>query len=187
MGILFHDVSFKELSQPIYVGKKRIGKVMVGEEKVYPDMTEYRARYAQWILFPPLISDYGPSPIDQYGAMLQANEDAKIQKCCFLLYLNEAGYLTYRKLGVKGENLTSLLYVPFLAYQGRIVYEGTTNSNINVFELTLDPKGYYTSTKIDANLKTADQNRLSNYSIDFDQENTRLVYTELEFESYLLS
>ena len=159
--------------------------MMVGEEKVYPDILQYEARYAQWIMFPAVISFYGDAPVDQYGAMLKVNEDAVIKKCCFLLYLNDNGYLTYRKLGVKAENVTSARYVPFLAYRGRVVYDGESSPDISVYDLTWNSDGYYMSDKIDANLETKDGERLSNYSIEFDQENVRLVYTESEFNAYL--
>jgi hypothetical protein len=187
MSICMNDVAFRELSQPIYVGSRRIGKVMVGSEKVYPDITEYRARYAQWIMFPPLVTDYGPHLIDQYGAMLQVNSVATITKCSFLLYLNSEGYLSFRKIGARGKNISLIRYVPFLAYQGKLIYDGNTNDRIRVYNLAKNSKGYYASGKIDANLTTDDKQRLSNFSIDFDEENVRLAYTELEFDSFLSS
>ena len=185
MSICINDFVFRDLTQPIYVGTRRIGKVMVGEKKVYPDVIQYRARYAQWIMFPAVISKYGDMPVDQYGAFLRINEDAVVTKCCFRLYLKGDGSLGYRKLGVQAQNVTTIKYVPFLAYKGQIIYNGEHTSGINLISLKWDLRGFYTTDKIDADLVTAEGDRLSNYSIEFDQENVKLVYSDGDFENYL--
>lgn len=176
---------FKTLDDPIHVGNKLIGKVMVGMEQVYPDLPQYHARYAQWIMFSEIISNYGSDPVDQYGALLRVNDDAVVTKCSIYLQLNSDGTLYRRRFGIRGTNITEVRYVPFLAYKGSIVYDGDNSSGINTFDLTENSAGYYETTDINPDLESSGGERISNYSISYDSENVKIVYSLDDFVSYL--
>jgi len=187
MSIVIRGKRFASLNDPVFVGDRRIRKIMVGIEQVYPIPTQYFALYAQWILFPEMVSGYGPHPVDQYGAMLKFNEGARVTKCCVFLDLYENGTIATRTFGIRGTGIERVRYVPFLADHGELVYDGDTTEGINTYDLTLGDAGYWRIDYINANLETAGGGRISSYSSSYDSKNVRIVYSKEAFESYLSS
>lgn len=90
--------------------------------------------YGMYFEINDIISDYGPSLIDEYGVMLDYNSDAILEKVA--VYLTQDGTMWRRCIAVKGTNIQYATYVPYLSYQSDIKYTGLNHDWINIFRLS---------------------------------------------------
>ena len=100
-----------------------------------------RNMYAQYFTIEPVVSKYGSSMIDEYGARLVVNDGATIRKCA--MYLKETNGVWHRTLAFVGDNITSAKYVPYVAYKGEILYDGLNSSGITVDSMSPDSSGIW--------------------------------------------
>ena len=60
-----------------------------------------------------ILSDYGPSLIDEYGVMLDYNSDANLEKVA--VYLTQDGTMWRRCIALVGSNIEYATYVTYLS------------------------------------------------------------------------
>ncbi len=117
--------------------------------------------YGMYFEIDDILSDYGPSLIDEYGVMLDYNSDATLTKVA--VYLTQDGTMWRRCIAVKGTGITYATYVPYLSYQSDIKYTGLNHDWINIFRLSENSDGiwcYSNYATIGANLQDAYGNLL---------------------------
>lgn len=117
--------------------------------------------YGMYFEIDDILSDYGPSLIDEYGLMLDYNSDANLEKVA--VYLTQDGTMWRRCIAVKGTNITYATYVPYLSYQSDIKYTGLNHDWINIFRLSENSAGiwcYNNYATIGVNLEDAYGNLL---------------------------
>lgn len=108
-----------------------------------------------------ILSNYGPDEINEYGVLLDYNEDAEIARVA--VYLEQVGTVWRRCIAVVGRNIKYANYVPYLAYGTDIKYTGLNNDWINVFPLAENENGiwcYNDFVTIGVNLQDAEGNLL---------------------------
>ena len=89
--------------------------------------------YGMYFEIDDILSDYGPSLIDEYGLLLDHNKDANLEKVA--VYLEQDGTMWRRCIAVRGTNIQYATYVPYLSYQSEIKYSGLNHDWINIFRL----------------------------------------------------
>ncbi len=117
--------------------------------------------YGMYFEIDDILSDYGPSLIDEYGLMLDYNSDANLSKVA--VYLTQDGTMWRRCIAVKGTGITYATYVPYLSYQSDIKYTGLNHNWINTFHLSPNSDNiwcYSNYTTIGVNLEDAYGNLL---------------------------
>lgn len=98
--------------------------------------------YGMYFELEDVLSDYGPSLIDEYGVMLDYNDGAVFEKVA--VFLIQDGTMWRRCIAIKGTNIEYATYVPYLSYQGEIQYTGLNHDWINIFRLTEHADGIWT-------------------------------------------
>ena len=129
------------------------------EDVVEPD-TEH-PQYGMYFGIDDIISRYGPEYINEYGVLLDYNEDAVIKKVA--VFLTQEGTMWRRCIAVVGENITYATYVPYLSYDEEIHYTGLNSDWINIFRLSENSDGiwcYSNYATIGVNLEDAQGNLL---------------------------
>ena len=117
--------------------------------------------YGMYFEIDDILSDYGPSLIDEYGLLLDYNKDAKLDKVA--VYLTQDGTMWRRCIAVRGSNIQYATYVPYLSYQSDIKYTGLNHDWINIFRLSENSDGiwcYDNYATIGVNLEDAYGNLL---------------------------
>ncbi len=117
--------------------------------------------YGMYFEIDDILSDYGPSLIDEYGLMLDYNSDAKLDRVA--VYLTQEGTMWRRCIAVKGSNIEYATYVPYLSYKSEIKYTGLNHDWINIFRLSENSDGiwcYSNYATIGVNLQDAYGNLL---------------------------
>ena len=117
--------------------------------------------YGMYFEIDDILSDYGPSLIDEYGLMLDYNSGATLEKVA--VYLTQDGTMWRRCIAVKGTNIQYATYVPYLSYKSEIKYTGLNHDWINVFNLKENANGiwcYNNYATIGVNLQDAYGNLL---------------------------
>ena len=134
-----------------------------------------------------ILSDYGPSLIDEYGVMLDYNSDAILEKVA--VYLVQEGTMWRRCIAVKGTNIKYATYVPYLSYDSEIKYTGLNHDWINIFRLSDNGRGvwcYSDFATIGVNLQDAYGNLLlSLYDIGQAGAQTRIFDDLDEMKAWL--
>jgi hypothetical protein len=132
--------------------------------------------YGMYFEIDDILSDYGPSLIDEYGVMLDYNSNATIEKVA--VYLTQDGTMWRRCIAVKGTGIEYATYVPYLSYQSEIKYTGLNHDWINIFRLSENSDGiwcYSNYVTIGVNLQDAYGNLLlSLYDIGQSGAETRI-------------
>lgn len=133
--------------------------------------------YSQYFMVNPQKSKYGSSVIDEYGVRLVTNEEAVINKCAVYVKKGLDGSY-YRTIACTGENITYAKYVPYLARNGKIIYEGGTTSRIYTYYLSKGSDGVWSKSGnyglIKANLEDAYGNDLAVESTGVSGKNTQI-------------
>ena len=137
--------------------------------------------YGMFFEIDEIISRYGPDVINEYGLLLDVNEDAVIKRVA--VYLIQDGTMWRRCIAVVGEGITYANYVPYLSYGDDVKYTGLNSDMINVFPLSENADGIWTYSNyvtIGANLEDKHGNLLlSLYDIGQAGKNTR-IFDNLE-------
>lgn len=148
-----------------------------------------RNMYAQYFTIEPIVSNYGPSIIDEYGVRLVVNDGAKIEKCA--IYMEQIGETWYRTMAFVGNNITSAKYDPYVAYQGEIIYDGFNTNVINVRDLKVDKDDIWSIEgnykKIEANLEDNNWNYLTLRSTSVVGNNVQIFDNLDKMREWLLS
>lgn len=143
--------------------------------------------YSQYFMVSPRKSKYGSSTIDEYGVRLNVNQDASIKKCA--VYLEKSGNSYKRTIACKGTNILWASYVPYLARNGKIIYDGTTSSRINTFSLSKNSSGIWSRNGnydlITANLEDANGRQLAVQSTGVAGKNTKIFYNKSKMIKWL--
>ncbi len=117
--------------------------------------------YGMYFEVDEIVSNYGPSLIDEYGVLLDYNPDATLDKVA--VYLTQDGNLWRRCIAFTGQNVTYGTYVPYLSYKSEIKYTGLNSEWINTFPLSKGVDGiwkYSNYATIGVNLEDKDGNLL---------------------------
>ena len=137
--------------------------------------------YGMFFEIDEIVSRYGSEIINEYGLLLDVNEDAVIKRVA--VYLVQDGTMWRRCIAVVGEGITYANYVPYLSHGDDIKYTGLNSDMINVFPLSENADGIWTYSNyvtIGANLEDKDGNLLlSLYDIGQAGKNTR-IFDNLE-------
>ncbi len=145
--------------------------------------------YSQYFVLEPVVSSKGDQLINEYGIMLITNEDAVIEKCA--VYMEYVDGEWERTMAFVGDNITSALYVPYLAYDDVIYYDGINTSDINIFKMIPDSDGIWSSDGIytlhGANIDDKDGNYLTLRSKDVVGRNVRIFDDLSKMKEWLLS
>lgn len=144
--------------------------------------------YSQYFMIKPTVSNYGSAKINEYGVRLKTNDDAVIDKCA--VYIYQSGSTVKRTIACTGTNIQYAYYVPYLAYNGTVKYDGDTSSQINTLALR---RNYYTNiwsrsgnyTLITANLEDKNGKPLAIQSTGVQNENMRIFYDKNEMIKWL--
>lgn len=145
--------------------------------------------YSQYFMVNPQKSRYGSSVIDEYGVRLVTNEEAVIKKCAVYVKKNIDGSY-YRTMACTGDNITYAKYVPYLARNGKIIYEGGTTSRIYTYYLSKGSDGVWSKDGnyglIKANLEDAYGNDLAVESTGVSGKNTQIFDDLTAMKAWLL-
>lgn len=145
--------------------------------------------YSQYFMVNPQKSRYGSSVIDEYGVRLVTNEEAVIKKCAVYVKKNIDGSY-YRTMACTGDNITYAKYVPYLARNGKIIYEGGTTSRIYTYYLSKGSDGVWSKGGnyglIKANLEDAYGNDLAVESTGVSGKNTQIFDDLTAMKAWLL-
>ncbi len=117
--------------------------------------------YGMYFEIDDILSNYGPEFINEYGVLLDYNEDANIKKVA--VFLTQEGTMWRRCIACVGDNITYATYVPYLSYDETIHYTGLNSEWINIFRLSENSDGiwcYSNYTTIGVNLEDAYGNLL---------------------------
>ncbi len=161
-------------------------KMYLGKTLLWEKLKDLHPRYSQFFMVGDVVSSYGPHVVDEYGVRLYVNENAVIEKCAVYLTGSDSSYK--RTIACTGTNIGYAKYVPYLSYKGEIIYDGLTNSNINVYTLSKASNGvwnYSNYSTINANLTDADKKPLTARSTGVDTENVRLFNNLTEMKDWL--
>ena len=123
----------------------------------YPE----QAQYGMYFCIDDIISNYGPAIINQYGVLLDYNQDARINKVG--VYLTQDGTMWRRCIACVGDDISYATYVPYLSYDADIYYTGLNSDWINIFRLSEGNDGiwrYNEYTTIGVNLEDRNGNLL---------------------------
>ncbi len=151
--------------------------------KFIEDITEDddHLEYGMYFKIDDIISKYGSDYINEYGVLLDYNEDATIYKVA--VYLTQEGTMWRRCIAVVGHNIKYATYVPYLAYNNDIKYSGLNSCWINTFSLKENSNGiwcYSNFATIGANLEDREGNLLLNlYNIGKAGAKTK-IFDDLE-------
>lgn len=160
-------------------GEKFIDNVVDSEHPIY----------GMYFEIDDILSDYGPSLIDEYGVMLDYNSDANISKVA--VFLTQDGTMWRRCIAVVGSNIQYATYVPYLSYRSDIKYTGLNHDWINIFRLSENADGvwcYNDYTTIGVNLEDAYGNLLlSLYDIGEAGAETRIFDDLDEMIAWLIN
>ena len=144
--------------------------------------------YGMYFAIDDIVSDYGPSLVNEYGLMLDYNEGAKFDKVA--IYLTQDGTMWRRCIACTGTDITNATYVPYLAYDAEILYTGLNSVGINTFRLSKNSSGiweYSNYATIGVNLEDAYGNLLlSLYDIGQAGAKTRIFDDLDEMKAWLL-
>ena len=155
--------------------KKKTTKKKTTTKKVkHPD-------YSQYFEVKKMKTKYGSAKINEYGVHLVYNEGAQITKCA--VYVEKISSNTYKRtIACKGKNISWVKYVPYLAYNGKIKYDGQNTYGINTYYLSQDSNGvwsiYGSYGLITANLQDAKGNPIVAKKVGVETSNTK-YYTNL--------
>lgn len=128
--------------------------------------------YSQFFMLKKQKTSYGNEWVNEYGARLVLNEGAEVEKCA--IYLEKKGSYYYRTFAVKGKNITSVRYVPYLGYNGKVLYDGLNTYRLNTYYLKADSNGVWS---YDRNYELFKANVLSAVkSQGVDGKNTKIFY-----------
>lgn len=143
--------------------------------------------YSQYFMVKAIKSKYGDEKIDEYGVRLVVNEGAVIKKCA--VYIEKNGSTCKRTIACTGTNITSAQYVPYLARNGKIIYDGLNSSKINTYSLTSDSNGVWSRNAsygmITADLKDANGKDLAVQSTGVAGKNTKIFYDKAKMIEWL--
>ena len=109
--------------------------------------------YGMYFEIEETLSDYGPEIINEYGVLLDYNEEAVFDKVA--VYLTQDGTMWRRTIACTGSNIEYATYVPYLSYGENIIYTGLNSYYINTFNLRKNSDGiwnYNNYTTIGVNL-----------------------------------
>ena len=138
-------------------------------------------QYGMYFEIDDILSNYGPELINEYGVLLDFNQDANIKKVA--VFLTQEGTMWRRCIACVGDNITYATYVPYLSYDETIHYTGLNSDWINIFRLSENNDGiwcYSNYTTIGVNLEDAYGNLLlSLYDIGQAGAKTR-VFDDLD-------
>ncbi len=144
--------------------------------------------YGMYFAIDDIVSDYGPSLVNEYGLLLDYNEGAKFDKVA--IYLTQDGTMWRRCIACTGTDITNATYVPYLAYNAEILYTGLNSVGINTFRLSKNSSGiweYSNYATIGVNLEDAYGNLLlSLYDIGQAGAKTRIFDDLDEMKAWLL-
>lgn len=144
--------------------------------------------YGMYFEIDDIISNYGPDFINEYGVLLDYNEDANIKKVA--VFLTQDGNMWRRCIACVGDNITYATYVPYLSYDEDIKYTGLNSAWINTFRLQENRDGiwcYSNYATIGVNLADAQGNLLlSLYDIGQAGAQTRIFDDLDEMIAWLL-
>ena len=145
--------------------------------------------YGMYFEVDEIVSNYGPSLIDEYGVLLDYNPDATLDKVA--VYLTQDGTMWRRCIACTGDDITYATYVPYLSYKSDIKYTGLNSDWINIFRLSEDSDGiweYSNYATIGVNLEDRNGNLLlSLYDIGQAGRETRIFDDLEEMKAWLLS
>ncbi len=144
--------------------------------------------YSQYFMVKSCKSRYGDKTINEYGVRLVTNKEAVITKCA--VYLKKTGNSSYsRTIACKGKNITYATYVPYLAKNGKIIYDGLSTYGINTFSLRQDSYGVWSSkgsySTINANLVDANGKLLTVKSTGVAGKNTKIFYDLSKMKAWM--
>ena len=143
--------------------------------------------YGMYFEIDEIISRYGPEAINEYGLLLDINEDAIIHRVA--VYLEQDGTMWRRCIAVVGENIKYASYVPYLSLGEDLKYTGLNSDMINVFPLSENADGIWTYSNyvtIGANLEDKWGNLLlSLYDIGQAGKDTRIFDDLAEMIAWL--
>ncbi len=143
--------------------------------------------YGMYFAIDEIVSDYGPSLVDEYGVLLDYNEEAQFDKVA--IYLTQDGTMWRRCIACTGSNITRATFVPYLAYNSEVLYSGLNSAYINTFRLSKNASGiwvYNNYATIGANLEDAYGNLLlSLYDIGQAGAKTRIFDDLDEMKAWL--
>lgn len=139
------------LGHEFYDGKcLRCGKTI--SEIVNDDLSHLE--YGMYFKINDIESNYGPELINEYGVLLDHNNDAKLEKVA--VYLTQDGRMWRRCIACTGMDIKYATYVPYLSYDSDIKYTGLNSAWINTFALSKNASGiwnYGNYTTIGVNLE----------------------------------
>lgn len=139
------------LGHEFYDGKcLRCGKTI--SEVVNDDLSHLE--YGMYFKINDIESNYGPELINEYGVLLDHNNDAKLEKVA--VYLTQDGRMWRRCIACTGTDIKYATYVPYLSYDSDIKYTGLNSAWINTFALSKNASGiwnYSNYTTIGVNLE----------------------------------
>lgn len=139
------------LGHEFYDGKcLRCGKTI--SEVVNDDLSHLE--YGMYFKINDIESNYGPELINEYGVLLDHNNDAKLEKVA--VYLTQDGRMWRRCIACTGTDIKYATYVPYLSYDSNIKYTGLNSAWINTFALSKNASGiwnYSNYTTIGVNLE----------------------------------
>lgn len=148
-----------------------------------------RNMYAQYFTIEPVVSDYGPNIVDEYGARLVVNDGAKIRKCA--MYMKQVDGVWKRTMAFVGDNITSAKYSPYVAYQGTILYDGYNNSYINLINMYQSTDGIWSINGnfriVEADLEDNNGNHLTLRSTSVVGNNVQIFDDLDQMKEWLLS
>ncbi|MBQ8135699.1 MAG: C-type lectin domain-containing protein [Clostridia bacterium] len=148
-----------------------------------------RNMYAQYFTIEPVVSNYGSSIIDEYGARLVVNDGAKIRKCA--MYMEQVDGVWKRTMAFVGENITSAKYSPYVAYQGTILYDGYNNYYINLIDMYQSTDGIWSLNGnfriVEADLEDNNRNHLTLRSTSVVGNNVQIFDDLDQMKEWLLS
>jgi uncharacterized repeat protein (TIGR02543 family) len=97
--------------------------------------------YGMYFEIEDILSNYGPDIINEYGLLLDYNQDARLDKVA--IYLTQDGTMWRRCIACTGENIQYATYVPYLSYGDDIKYTGLNSDWINIFRLSENADGIW--------------------------------------------
>jgi hypothetical protein len=143
--------------------------------------------YSQYFMVEPKKSSYGSKLIDEYGCRLMVNANAVVTKCA--VYVKKEGSVYKRTLAFTGSNIEYAYYVPYLARNGKSIYDGTNSSRIITRRMYKNSDGIWSLdgryTLMTANLKDASGNSLAVQSTGVSGRNTKIFDDLDEMKKWL--
>ncbi len=143
--------------------------------------------YSQYFMVPKTRSSYGSHKVNEYGVRLEFNPGAKIKKCA--VYLEKSGSTYKRTLACTGKNISYAYYVPYLAYNGKVRYDGRHTYRIKYYSLSKDSKGVWSCdgrySLITANLEDSHGRNLSIQSTGVAGKNMKVFYNLEKMKNWL--